>query len=534
MTSPTFFLPPPLLPKRQTFLPRKILTARSDSDGNDKFELPVPKRARPLKSPTEVPRLLRNPEAVLAASAAGVFVLVRLAYRSVSNVVTSLTARIEAESRAHTWSEHIAAKQREILFLESAILSTKTTLQNTQSFLVAQKARVEAAEARLSQLGASRERLDAAVDEAHQRKKELTILEYELSAERENVKVNEGELVRLREAIYSTRAELTEFQARIQDERDELRLAEFSQQGKLNEARKQTARLETMVVEKEMELQVEAAERNRHAQAVMSSHEDICESSGMNKEGALDLGADRKQISNTEMQLQVLQSDLFGKFRNAGGDLESSDNRPEAIDVTLERVREQQETVRALMDEVRFAEIEKSSPSLVLRNEIAAHAGRLKLVHTEAPASEHAERVSTDRMHAGTVRYIPEGTSNVGERPRVAEKVSAAAPVVPALNDAVHIGSARGAAAERNMRTTLPLVEVVNSEQPPKRRRGRPRKNSQSPLTDTASAKPKRGRGRPRKATSPLVNVSEQPLKKKRGRPKKTDVSALATSHVDT
>lgn len=470
-----FFLPTPPIPYDRRVRIHRVFLAKSTSTRTIRNAKPANRTPAQLpRKPTNPPEILFKPESVVVATAAYSYILLRFLYRSGRHAVETVSTRRTQILAERSKKEQLKAKWRKQEFLESAIISTKATLQNTKTFLTAQQSRAEAAEIRLSQVGVSRDRLDCVAEEIRQRKKELAIAELNLSREQKIVEA--AQLEKMEGNVTTAKGELRAFEERLERERGELDVAECTQKGSLQSARKETARLKTLLIEKEIQLEGEKVERDRYLKTVTAFDRNL---KLVNADAHLSsTELDQEHITLRDFKDEATLADENGASTEFTYSVPKI-RKQEDLESTLQRMQNQQQNIRQALSKARDAEIESTLNRDSLFEKVALRDAELKKLREDLVALEKLQK---------------------SPKPKTKRKTKRKEPVNTAESVAKYADSQNNVSASKQVpMSELSKPKTTKVELPIKRKRGRPRKNP-LPSPDTADvAKPKRGRGRPRK-----------------------------------
>lgn len=570
---PHFIVHPPVLPtlRNASASPsRRPVTCETE---------PLPsarkKRVQLLPPPSETPALLRKPEAVVVATAAGLFMLADSALRSVRIAFASIAARtaILGEARRNElWREK---RRRECEFLESAVTATEATLENTRRFLTAQRVRADAAEKTLEKIAARRQQLDEAARELRERKKEMIEKECELEEERRKRGVKDAVLVEMEAEMQKGREGVAALEKLARRERDLLKEAGTAQRKKLAGAQRETSRLETLLFEKKSQLERELAERELYFQRHIEAERTLEVASGSLEVAVSDLENRRKRIEDMEAEARVVETQAKRKQEGINAVL-MGDVGVDEIKRSIATVKQQQEMYAEAMKagsetyEAKLSEISEMK-DLLEKRDAQLQQLRVKMQGTVARgASQSKEKVigvsqiaeetreeavskaarSTSFTANGDTSKSGDAETNQGSVDidmdaaqlllsstmiRSDAKDQGVAAVVGTTALAVDTGRHRRqsqgngvelAQVVENARSSAAPAKSESPEVKPKRRRGRPRKSETSAASEKESLQPKRRRGRPRNVEADAIVAAKETPKRKRGRPRKNAPTA--------
>lgn len=570
---PHLFVQPPLLPCHRSTRGRRSL--RTPVCKSEPVPVAKPKRAQLLPAPSEAAALLRKPEAVVAATAAGLFMLAVSALRSVRLAFASVAARSsvlgEARRRA-LWSEK---RRQERLFLESAVNATEATLDNTQTYLAAQRERADAAEKMLEKIAVRRERLDEAARELRDRRKELMEKECELEEERRRKGVKGEALVEMEAELERGREGLNALEKMAERERGLLQEEEATQRERLKNAKKEIARLETLLLENERQLERERAERELYVKKHAEAERTLQVASGSLEVAVSDLEKRRKRIE--EMEIEAKTAEVQAKRKQEGiNAVLMSDVDVDSIRRSIETVKQQQDVCEEAMIFGKETYQSKLNEITEMRALIAERDAKLKQLHLKmgtdstievtqgegengtdempgvadgmgqavpAAANKHSfngnrgnphfdvflpdQKTIDIEMHAKEVLFSSGATENDAEEKRTTEDIGMVASKINTGQLPLDSDRSRFASAETlENACSSPASETPIPDIKPKKRRGRPRKVEAPVTSGTDLLKPKRRRGRPKKVQTQEGVAAEAAPKRKRGRPRKTPPNA--------
>lgn len=487
---------------------------------------------------------------------------VRIAFASIA----ARTAILGEARRNELWREK---RRRECEFLESAVTATEATLENTTTFLTAQRVRADAAEKTLEKIAARRQQLDEAARELRERKKEMMEKESELEEERRKRGVKDAVLIEMEAEMQKGREGVAALEKLARRERDLLKEAGIAQRKKLEGAQRETSRLETLLFEKRSQLERERAERELYFQRHIEAERTLEVASGSLEVAVSDLENRRKCIEDMEAEARLVETQAKRKQEGINAVL-MGDVGVDEIKRSIATVKQRQEVYAEAMKagsetyEAKLSEISEMKALLEKRDaqlqqlrvkmqgNVArgASQSKKKVIGVSQIAEEKKEAVS---KAAKSILFTANGdTSKSGDAEtnqgsvdidmdatqlllsstviRSDAKDQGVAAVVGTTALAVDTGRHRRQSQENgielaqvveNARSSAVPAKSESPEAKPKRRRGRPRKSETSAASEKEPLQPKRRRGRPRKVEADAIVTAKETPKRKRGRPRK-------------
>lgn len=509
----------------------------------------------------------------MTATAAGLFLLAASAFRSVRVVFASVSARTSLLGEARRRANRLEKRQRECVFLESAVRATEATLANTETFLAAQRGRADSAEERLEQIAASRQQLDDAAREIRERRRELAEKERELEEERRRAGRDGEVLMKMEVELEKSKDGVEALEKVAEKEKKRLEEEEREQKAKLEEANRETTRLETLLVEKEKQLAREREERDRYMQKHAEAERALEIASGSLERAVTDLEERRKRIE--QMEAEAKRVELEAKRKKEGmmavvkGEVDSGEievsmetvqihrqkceeamekgdehyksklndiNSMKSLlgqrDAELDDLRSRLQTVEKAKSVLSVDETEKADNATIKpesREDSVANLNNVESsplpgegsISSEVASNEYSTDIDTESLSVLSSSGVIQIRSDDDVYATKEGTVTGTAVGEANLHVANGQGSEATTALERTHAITQATPVTSEQRQQPKRRRGRPRKNEASTVIEAGSANPKRGRGRPRKVVSDVEVAGDPAPKRKRGRPRK-------------
>eukprot|EP00177_Eucheuma_denticulatum_P008160 GFKZ01014855.1.p1 GENE.GFKZ01014855.1~~GFKZ01014855.1.p1 ORF type:complete len:631 (+),score=124.35 GFKZ01014855.1:252-2144(+) len=572
-----FFLPPPQLPSSPVFK-RHRLPLACTKPGPTAPQPSPPTTTNPqappvlrLPTPSSAPSLLRKPESVLAATAAGLFVLAATAWRSARVVIASFVARSFVLNDFHRRKQLLASREKERLFLETAVDSTQLTLDNTKTFLKAQQKRLAVSTERLRELEVERNELDHAADTVRKRRLELARLEAELDDAKRKGGNGRDDLRELAAKLDRLRDDLRLKEENVRCERERLEKEDAQQKAAVDATRAEADRLESVLVEKEIQLKREREERDAFEKRFGEVEKELGKRNVEFESTLGELEERRRRIESIQKESQSLGRVV--KKRKAWLMQRGGENDLQPVEESSQRLQAEIESTLKSLALARDKKMEKTKERERLAGMVANRDAQISNLKDQLSALQ--QEATKDAQLRGprenTSKEVLSPAAPVNELDRVLEPFltqSAASKGDQGESDQKQAFQARmvpddatmslwstdatiaHASADGNLQSagphgrskvtqhtgdivTLTSTVISDSDLHTKRRRGRPRK---TPLPDELESKrPKRPRGRPRK-TSNQDDTGGTPAaepKRKRGRPRKKPLTPLVPQQAE-
>lgn len=187
---------------------RRPKSSRSEQTST-RQETPA-KNANLFLDPRSAPTLLRSPASILSLAALGFLTATAFLTRFARRFTADIAARTKLLLASRVLRERIFARVRERTFLQSAVDATNATLENTQTYLDAQRERAVIAEDRLQKLQSQRDDLRELERRRELLLQQLANCEDEL-AQREHTSTTD------KRKVDDSRRELETFRKRLAD-----------------------------------------------------------------------------------------------------------------------------------------------------------------------------------------------------------------------------------------------------------------------------------------------------------------------------
>lgn len=486
-------------------------------------------------------------------------------------MLASFVARSFALNDLHRRKQLLASREKERLFLETAVESTQATLENTKTFLKAQQRRLALAHERLTQLEAERNDLDQAADTVRKRRMELVRGEAELEKAKREGGVGRDQLRELEVQMEALRDGLRVNEESVRCERERLEKEEAEQKVAVDAMRDEADRLETVLVEKELQLNAEREERDAFEKRFGEVESELGKRNVEFEKTLVELEERRKRIETIQKETQSLGR--LVKKRKSWLMQRASGNDLQPVEKSSQRLQAEIESTLRSLAVARDNKVEKTKERERLAGLVAHRDAQLSDLRDQLtalqqnPTNRVQERGTTESdgkeglslaalvnepygeiepflTHSANLKSGQAETHQAQDDQEsvVPDDVtislwSSDATIAPASED-VNLQSAGPhgqSEVTQDSRDVVTLTSTVSSDSDlhTKRRRGRPRK---TPLPDELKSKrPKRPRGRPRKLlndSDPVSTLTAEP-KRKRGRPRKKPLTPLVPQQAE-
>lgn len=520
------------------------------------------KNANLFLDPKSAPSLLRSPASILTVAAIGFLTAAAFLTRAARRFTADIAARTKLLLSSRVLRERLFARVRERTFLQSALDATNVTLENTQSYLDAQRERATVAENRLQKLQSQRDDLRELERRREVLLQQVSNCEDELAQNEQNSRTNKRKADEARRELDTLRKRLADLDAQCDDatvELADLECAAFDALDlvqKAAEERRTKLEETTRLIDKARSVKRRTdAESNDFLKKVDQLNESVSSALSQVEE-------QRRLINDMTQRAEFIKSEIKRKRKDTHflPDTSTSTMRMKSL---LDDVGNQQQAVRQALSELEgrrnreLEEYDALTQKLALREQQVLQLKKKLFLDESVPeaADVFVEQENADSQRQTNVskeiNIMPLQDSglnmtqdqwpSIEGRERVEDDETAdgnfegeATLSRPGVFSETNVGdssvqdSLEGSYGDMQIAPVLELLEE-NEKSSPKPKRGR-RSGTESANAVPSTDKSKR-RGRPREtgtsapsSETSVTSGGETKPKRRRGRPRKNEV----------
>lgn len=450
--------------------------------------------------PSAAPSLLRKPESVIAIVTLGFLSTIAFLVSSARRITSDVAARANYVMGTRRLEARLRARVRERNFLKSAVEATYATLDNTTSYLEAQRRRVTIAEETLERLESQRHDLQ----QAEQRRNELvqlvTTAERDLTAEKRMAVNDEDTLRQMQDSVATHRSNLASFEQNLQSASEQL---QHEQQKEHTDLIATRANIETLENELSKTTRVlnDALKMKDQLDSTCSDAESRADTLHATVRNTLsDVEDHRRMIDNMTQRAESVKRDIQRKRKDtlsARDDAAPNDNM-ESVITDINSQKKDAEFSLAELD-TRQTDLAREKHDLLDQlstKDESLHILREQLANLEklAMPSEASDELSARATEDGLLTE----RQDIHMDDKIKSKQSEATPP-----------SRRKHTRESPSKSVEVIDQTQANQNRTKPRRGRPRKTVAAIDEDMKQGgKPRKKRGRPRKK-APAQPISQ-------------------------
>lgn len=493
-----------------------------------------------ILEPRRAPALLQNPEAVLALLTFGFVSTAAYLANTARRVTTAVTTRAKLLMETRNIKSRLQSRERERSFLQSAVDATYATLQNTSSYLEAQRERARIAELRLTQLETQHQDLRDVERRREFLAQQLVEAEAELAARKVEFFTDESTLADLRHSVDKHQQTLQHFDVDYKRAQEDLKEAERNAQEALDADCKQFASLEAELNRKDRLIKC-AVDATQRANIEIERNEEHVNNLQDGITTALTL-IEEQRVSINKMSKRVHEVKSDVERKRDGALSAQQEHSREHMQTAIAHISKQQESVKQTLSQLNGRAYKHQEEQQKLRD--ALHAkdetlneirGKLTQIGLSTQLEDTTTVTDTTLTNLDSDSNSDSDTDSVGSNSNKPNDHRTNSDNESTEGNALILStnfSVKNKALLSENDADLSSSSEVPATTPTKKRpRGRPRKTDKNQEVSTSGedVKPKRGRGRSRKSTAEVEMTGETTdqlvTKRKRGRPRKSSVS---------